>query len=651
MSKARYLTKSRYKLAKQCPTKLYYTGKPAEYPDIKHEDPFLKALADGGIQVGELAKCYHPGGIDINTLDYQEALDRTNEALKKDKVIIYEAALRYQDCFVRVDILIKNGKRIDLIEVKSKSIEGFDEKVFLNKSGTITSDWIEYIEDITFQTWVGRKSFPNYDIYPALMLIDKTVTAPEDGMNRKFILSRDPKGRTRVKINGDVSPKALGTSIMRIIPLPHCVEMVMTGQAYAQTPELSFEDEIAFFVKEYTSDHKIDIPVSFSRCNSCEFRADASQEKQGMKSGFKECWKSQYKLKDKDFLEPWINQISRLQARTADKNFLPSSKILLDQIDNDDLLGLSERQRLQVEKTRKQDSAPWFDRAFIRRELSQWKFPLHFIDFETAASPIPFFKGIRPYEHVVFQFSHHLYHEDGTYEHHGEFLGVESDSFPNFEFLRALKKELDQDQGTILRYSPYENTMLNVIYAQIERFKPADAKELKAFIEKITEPTERNEDKWIPGPRNMVDMLPLIQNGFYQKRMEGSNSIKVVLPAMLQSIKPLQKKYSQPVYGDKAGIKSLNFDEKIWFKKDENGEVLDPYRLLDPLVDDKYEDELALIAKGDRLADGGAAMMAYAKLQYTDITPPESKLLREGLLRYCELDTLAMVMIYEGLKA
>ena len=48
----RYLTKSRFKLAMECPTKLYYTGK-GEYINQDLDDPFLLALAEGGFQVGE----------------------------------------------------------------------------------------------------------------------------------------------------------------------------------------------------------------------------------------------------------------------------------------------------------------------------------------------------------------------------------------------------------------------------------------------------------------------------------------------------------------------------------------------------------------------------------------------------------------------
>ncbi|WP_342633065.1 hypothetical protein [Gillisia limnaea] len=47
------------------------------------------------------------------------------------------------------------------------------------------------------------------------------------------------------------------------------------------------------------------------------------------------------------------------------------------------------------------------------------------------------------------------------------------------------------------------------------------------------------------------------------------------------------------------------------------------------------------------IADGGAALTAYGKLQYTDMPLAERLELKNSLLKYCELDTLAMVMIVE----
>jgi hypothetical protein len=43
-------------------------------------------------------------------------------------------------------------------------------------------------------------------------------------------------------------------------------------------------------------------------------------------------------------------------------------------------------------------------------------------------------------------------------------------------------------------------------------------------------------------------------------------------------------------------------------------------------------------------------MMAWAAMQFSDMGEGERKRIAEALLKYCELDTLAMVMIYEGWK-
>jgi len=58
-----------------------------------------------------------------------------------------------------------------------------------------------------------------------------------------------------------------------------------------------------------------------------------------------------------------------------------------------------------------------------------------------------------------------------------------------------------------------------------------------------------------------------------------------------------------------------------------------------------------LILEDANIQEGGAAMMAYAKMQFTDMSDEEREALRSALLQYCELDTLAMVMIYEHWKS
>ena len=85
-----YLSKSRFKLALSCPTKLYYGTKGNNYADNNANDPFMAALAEGGYQVGELAKflvCNDPVGenITINELDYEKSLAQTKAISKTIK--------------------------------------------------------------------------------------------------------------------------------------------------------------------------------------------------------------------------------------------------------------------------------------------------------------------------------------------------------------------------------------------------------------------------------------------------------------------------------------------------------------------------------------------------------------------------------------
>ncbi len=59
---------------------------------------------------------------------------------------------------------------------------------------------------------------------------------------------------------------------------------------------------------------------------------------------------------------------------------------------------------------------------------------------------------------------------------------------------------------------------------------------------------------------------------------------------------------------------------------------------------------MELLSEEGELNNGGAAMTAYARMQFEEMSDYEREKIRSALLKYCELDTLAMVMIYEGWK-
>lgn len=148
----------------------------------------------------------------------------------------------------------------------------------------------------------------------------------------------------------------------------------------------------------------------------------------------------------------------------------------------------------------------------------------------------------------------------------------------------------------------------------------------------------------------MIDLCELVKKYYYHPMMNGSNSIKKVLPAILGDAKSLHALYSKPIYGAKEGIRSLNFKDWAWFRQDSKGKVSDPYKLLPPVFSDLDLETMDGLITDGAIADGGAAMTAYARMQFTEMTEVEADRVAGALLKYCELDTFAMVLIYQYWK-
>lgn len=650
--KPRYLTKSRFKLALECPTKMYYDGNP-EYANQKIEDSFLLALADGGFQVGELAKLYFPGGQEVTTHDHDAALLQTNELLKQEHVVIYEAAVRFENLFIRVDVLRKNKNHIELVEVKAKSFDSSAEEAFLNKNGSISSTWRPYLYDVAFQKHVIKSAFPEVEVSAYLMMADKNSLCPTDGLNQKFKIGKDANGRKRVSVSQALSAADLSEPILGRINVDAYCDLIYNDEF--GTDASNFNDYVNYLAGCCKSGEKISSLPS-AGCGGCEFKATDKEAAAGLKNGFHECWKENLKWTDDDFREPTMFCIWNF--RKKDK-CITEGRIKLSAITEDDIypksdskpgISASERQWLQVSKAQCNDEMHWIDSENLSREMNTWVYPLHFIDFETSMVAIPFNKGRPPYEGVAFQFSHHVVHEDGRIEHCGQYLNTEPGVFPNYDFVRNLKRELGQDEGSIFRYAAHENTYLNLIYRQLleDQENIADCEELCQFIQTITTSVNSCATKWT-GNRSMIDMCELVKRYYYDPATNGSNSIKQVLPAILNSSGFLKEKYSEPIYGAVGGIPSLNYKDWKWIKS-ENGRVLDPYKLLPKMFQDISEKDFALLSDSDELRDGGAALTAYARMQFEEMSEYERSEIRKALLQYCELDTLAMVMIYEGWK-
>lgn len=656
--KPRYLTKSAFKTASECLTKLSYLKKP-DFLSTKQDNAFLRALADGGFQVGELAKVYHPDGVHIDTLDYADAIKRTNDHLESKDAIIYEAAFQFENYFVRTDVLVKTGNLIKLIEVKAKSADGNQNEQFWARGKTLNTKWEPYLLDVAFQKWVLSKAKPHFIVTPYLMLTDKTAVADVDGMNQKFLILSEPtESNLRIKVEPGTTLEALGKPILTSIRVESEVDYLLAQDYNGRT----FESHVHFLSDHYSKDERI--PPHLSReCRNCEYRIPEDKITGNFKSGFKQCWTEAGQLTPDDFKRPLVLDIWKLHYAKKDI-FLQERRFFMDQLDRTDLEpktkskkddvdtepGLTnlERQWLQVDLAREKSPKPYLDVEELSSIFDDFTYPLHFIDFETTRTAIPFHHGRRPYEQVAFQFSHHVVHKNGRIEHKDQYLCFERGKFPNFDFVRALKKALEGDQGTVFRYADHENTVLREIHAQLRSEQPApvDAEDLCKWIDSVTR--EKISDKnYREGARCMVDLKWLVQKFFYHPATMGSNSIKAVLPAILKESTILQEKYSKAIYGTPDGIGSLNFKNHSWIKLNTDGSVQDPYKNLEPVFTDLEIPEESLYEEDERVSEGGAAMTAFGRMQFTQMSESERKRIAAALLKYCELDTFAMVLIYE----
>jgi len=645
------LSKSRFKIGLSCPNKLFFSGNKS-YKNKEDDNTFLASLAEGGFQVEALARLSYPGGhfIDAPYGAYQKAYNQTLELLKLDEVVIYEAAFLYDGLFVMTDILEKKGNQVRLIEVKAKSFDSTQANTFIGTRGDIRSGWRPYLFDIAFQRYVAKKCIPELHFEAFFLMADKSKVATIDDLNQMF----------RLPVNGDIrkdvevliSPEeAQKTSVLSEVNVTEIVDLIIKDK-YKYSENLSFSQAIVLLKNNYQNNSYSNWPTNYSKCKSCEFKIGLDQKKAGFKSGFEYCFSKQHNWTETDFNLPNVFEIWNFRGQ----KLLEENRLFLHQLNQEDFkvveepnaMSSRERRWIQVEKTLETNPAPYVEKTALKEEMDSWTFPLHFIDFETSAVALPFNKGRHPYEQVAFQFSHHMCHADGTIKHASEYINANPGEFPNFKFVAALKKSLDNDQGTIFRFATHENSILNAIKDQLNDSDYPEKDELIRFIKTITTPRSKDLDHWIT-KRPMVDLRLIILDYYYNPLTKGSNSIKAVLPAILNTCDFLKNKYSKPI--SEINLTSINFDEKHLWIQIKDQKVINPYKLLPPIFTEFSKEELEHFISGlDTISDGGAALTAYSKLQFVDMSIKERDSIKKSLFKYCELDTLAMVMIYEHLK-
>lgn len=147
-----------------------------------------------------LVKAKYPDAVQLAYgRDLQADFARTMEELLKENATLFEAALLVGKQLARVDILEKRGTAVRLIEVKSSMFDGIKHKEQLangkhgifridRKPHGIRADWLDYFEDVAFQTLLLEKVLSGVTIEPWLALLDESKRALIDDIPTLFEL-------------------------------------------------------------------------------------------------------------------------------------------------------------------------------------------------------------------------------------------------------------------------------------------------------------------------------------------------------------------------------------------------------------------------------------------------------------------------------
>jgi predicted RecB family nuclease len=157
-----------------------------------------------------------------------------------------------------------------------------------------------------------------------------------------------------------------------------------------------------------------------------------------------------------------------------------------------------------------QTGEPWFDKEGLKAELEKLEYPIFFMDFETVNRAIPRFAGMRPYDHLPFQWSVHVLRKLGADPEHFEFLATDV-SDPRREFISLLCGVLDEGGRIVVYNAPFESQRLL---------------DLAAWLPEFAGRIGRIQSR-------LWDLLPVVRNHVYHPAFAGSYSLKAVLPALL----------------------------------------------------------------------------------------------------------------------
>jgi hypothetical protein len=445
----------------------------------------------------------------------------------------------------------------------------------------------------------------NIEIVPYLLMPDITKPPAIDNLTDLFKITRTKSQVLPSSFSGSEIQFLGNAAQLQQLQQHHPLALVNIKAEVAELLPQVISNTQFFLDSIVDGLRKIETPID-KACKNCEYRASPKDDR----DGFKECWQELADV-DPHILDLYhVGRVGGVQTPLVNEMIQQGNVSMYDL--STDLLedGVYKmRQLVQIKHT--SENTEWISDE-LTEILTRFKYPLHFIDFETSRLAIAPNQKMQPFERVAFQWSCHTIPSPDAEPIHTDWLNT-SDHFPNFKFARALMEQLG-NQGTIFTWAPHENAVLRDIYNQMETYGHDDP-ELQQWLRRTAQVTKKGKSK-------LQDMYAITLDHYFHPLMKGKTSLKCVLPAI----------WSTNPY----------LHELDWLKhyfKQEGDRILSPYEALP---------NLEISDRSVAIKEGTEAMLAYQEILYGQSRdqPELQAKWAELLKQYCCLDTLAMVVIW-----
>ena len=178
----------------------------------------------------------------------------------------------------------------------------------------------------------------------------------------------------------------------------------------------------------------------------------------------------------------------------------------------EDLPDIKPQQLAQIEVVR--SGHPVIHTEKIAHSLSELKYPLYFLDYETFAGALPLWDGVRPFQQLPFQYSVHIIEEPGGDLVQKEYLARGTD-YPVEKLARQLSEDIGPTGSVIVWNKAFEMGCNDAMAALHPEFAP--------FLQGVNE--------------RVYDLMEIFANGWFaHPDFYGSASIKKVLPVLVPEL-------------------------------------------------------------------------------------------------------------------